>query len=332
MVLVLGCLGIAQALFLSIYLLTLKSGNRQANVFLGLVLIGLTIRIGKAVLLNHTHVGPWIRNIGISGFLMVGPSLWLYGRALFEKGANFTSAAYRHLVPFALYLVFSAIIPNNGSLASNVQYVLVQIHLVAYLALSWKLLYKAREAARGQLTSWYLGIVLGVSIIWLTYMGIFVGIIPLYLLGATSFSFLIYIFSFLLLKRHHFVLEKYAASEVDAQTSKQLVAQVRSLFENEAPFLDPETSLKSIAELLEIKPRLLSQAMNENEHMNFSEFVNQYRIKQAKLMLSDPSHAREKIATIAFDCGFGNVTSFNVAFKSVVKMTPSQYKKQYVSQ
>ena len=40
-------------------------------------------------------------------------------------------------------------------------------------------------------------------------------------------------------------------------------------------------------------------------------------------------YALEKIATIAYDCGFGNVTSFNLAFKAETKLTPSQYRTQY---
>ena len=64
---VLGCLGIVQALFLAIYLFTLKTGSRQANVFLGLMLLGLTLRIGKAVIFNYTFVPPWPRNAGYLG-------------------------------------------------------------------------------------------------------------------------------------------------------------------------------------------------------------------------------------------------------------------------
>lgn len=328
-VFVLGCLGIAQALFLTVYLLTLKTGNRRANVLLAFVLLGLTIRIGKAVIYNYTYVAPWPRNVGISGFLLVGPFLWFYGKTLLEKDKAFPTPNYAHLVPFALFLLFSPIIPNNGDLVSLTLYALVQLHLAFYLGLSWRLLYRNNRRGRNRLAPWYRNITLGVTLIWVLYVGIFTRLVPFYVLGATSFSFLIYIFSFLFLKKHHFVLEKYSNSPVNITESKKLVQQVRALFEAEETYLDCDTSLTLIAEKLAVKPRVLSQAINENEQTNFSEFVNRYRIERAKLLLVEPARKQDKIATIAFDSGFGNLTSFNVEFKARVKMTPSQYRKQF---
>ena len=323
-ILVLGSLGVAQALFLTVYLFTLKTGKRSANVFLGLLLLGLTVRIGKAVIFNHMYIGPWMRNMGISGFLLVGPALWFYGKTIFDKELI---KAGLHFVPFGLFLICSKIIPNDGSSAALLFYTAVLVHLAIYLVLSWTLYFNIRKSARIGLRTWYRGILIGTTLILLLYVGIFVRLVPLYLLGATAFSFLIYIFSFLFLKKHHFALEKYAQSNVNVEASRAIIKRVKTLFETESPYLETETSLKSIAQKLNTQPRYLSQAINEIEGANFSEFVNQYRVNHAKSLLEDPSRANDKIATIAFDCGFGNITSFNVAFKSIVKMTPSQYRK-----
>ena len=326
--LVLGCLGVAQALFLAIYLLTLKSGNRAANIFLALVLLGLTIRIGKAALFIYTDLGPWSRNLGISGFLLVGPAVWKYGQALFDKEKEFSRASLLHFAPFVLYAAFSKIIPNDGSPPAIFAYTSILIHLVFYLILSWALYIQINSKVRASIRSWYFGILIGTSSILILYTGFFIRVLPLYLLGPTAFSFLIYMFSFIFLKKHHLSLEKYAQSTVDITASRALVARVKEMFEIDAPYLDTDTSLNSIAKKLETQPRFLSQAINEVEQVNFSEFVNQYRVSHAKAMLRDPNRMQDKIATIAFDCGFGNLTSFNVAFKAHVNMTPSQYRKQ----
>ncbi len=328
-ILVLGFLGIAQALFLMIYLFSLKTGNRRANVLLGLVLLGLTIRIGKAVLLNHGPLEPWARNLGISGFLLVGPALWYYGRVLFNKTTAFTTVHSLHLLPFALSIAFCTLIPNNGSTASLAFYTTTLLHLGAYLVLSWALFYRVRGEARRALVSWYRNILLGVTLILVLYAGIFIGLVPLYLVGATAFSFLIYLFSFLFLKKHHFALEKYAQSEVNLGEAKKLVFRAQTLFKEEMPFLNPDTSLDAVAAMLDVKPRILSQAINEVEQKNFSEFVNAHRIAHARALLINPERRQDKIATIAFDSGFGNLTSFNVAFKSRLNLTPSQYRKQH---
>ncbi len=328
-ILVLGFLGIAQAVFLMVYLWTLKTGNRRANVLLGFVLLGLTIRIGKAVVLNHVPLAPWVRNLGISGFLLVGPALWYYGRTLFDKTKVFSAAHFAHIAPFVVYVVFSKLIPNNGSLASALFYVATLLHLAVYLGLSWGLCYRMKQVARSQLVGWYRNILIGVTLMLVLYAGIFAGLVPLYLIGATAFSFVIYLFSYLFLKRHQFALEKYAQSDVNLDESKQLVEKVRQLFKEETPYLDPDTSLDAVATMLAVRPRVLSQAINEVAQQNFSEFVNAYRVAHAEALLIHPERQRDKIATIAFDSGFGNITSFNTAFKSHLHLTPSQYRKQH---
>ena len=330
-ILVLGCLGVAQALFLSIYLFTLKSGNRTAHIFLGLALLGLTIRIGKAVIFNYMPIGPWIRNLGISGFLLTGPAIWYYGLHLFNLTKGYSTRTVLHFLPFALFALFSYFIPNDGSLAALLAYTSILVHLAVYVLLSWWLYSQVNTTARQGLRAWYRGILIGISLILILYIGIFVRLVPLYLLGATAFSFLIYLFSFIFLKKHHLALDKYAHSTVDVAASKNLVARLKTLFDTEAPYLDPDTSLQRIAEKLGTQPRFLSQAINEIEQVNFSEYVNQYRVARAKALLRDPNRVRDKIATIAFDCGFGNLTSFNLAFKANANMTPSQFRKQYAT-
>ena len=71
-ILVLSCLGLAQAIFLITYLLSLKKGNRLAHIVLALLILGLTVRIGKSVLNTYIILEAWQRNLGISAIL-----LWL---------------------------------------------------------------------------------------------------------------------------------------------------------------------------------------------------------------------------------------------------------------
>ncbi len=328
-ILVLSCLGVIQAFFLCFYLFTLKKGNKQANRFLAFVLLGLTIRIGKSVFHNYIDVDPRIRNLAIATILAVGPFLWFYGKALFDKQGVFSNRHYVHLIPFGLFVLGSPIIPNRGDLASYVAYGLVFLHLGIYLVACWRYVLKIRNNAAAQLIQWYQNIVIGVSLIWGLYVGIVMGIIPFYILGAISFSFLIYVFSYLLLKRHVFALEKYSSSTIDRGTSKKIHQKIKALLEDNQLYLDNDISLTSLAKQVTVTPRELSQVINENEQKNFSEFINHYRIKKAKSLLIDPDYSNEKIATIAYDCGFGNVTSFNLAFKAETEITPSQYRKQF---
>ncbi len=328
-ILVLSCLGLAQALFLCFYLFTLKKGNRKANTFLAFVLLGLTIRITKSVFNNYMVLDPWYRNLGISGILLSGPFLWFYGKALLNKNAVFSKLHYLHLIPFVLFVLCSKLIPNVKNFESYLSYGLVVFHLAIYLILSWTYIYKRRKVANPQLLKWYRTIVIGACLIWCFYLSNFIGFIPFYIGGAILYSILVYGFSYLLLKRHVFALEKYSKSTIDRTASKKLLQQVKEMFEDREVYLNPRISLQTIADKLSVTTRELSQVINENEQKNFSEFVNHYRIEKAKTLLINPNYALEKMATIAYDCGFGNVTSFNLAFKSETGRTPSQYKNQF---
>lgn len=262
--------------------------------------------------------------MGISGKLLAGPFLWLYGQALFEK-RTFVVQDYYHFIPFVATALLCWVLPNGADPLSYTIASLIFLHLAIYLALCWR--YIATRLPDSRLQPWYRNITLGVTCIWLLYACIFIGVIPVYILGAVIFSFLIYLFSFLLLQRHVFALEKYSRSSMSPDASRQLLDQVKELFETKQVYLESAITVKTVAGSLSTSPRELSQVINESAQMNFSEFVNQYRIAKAKELLADLQYEKEKIETIAYDCGFGTVTSFNIAFKAATQMTPSQYRK-----
>nr|WP_299382424.1 helix-turn-helix transcriptional regulator [Allomuricauda sp.] len=326
--LVLSCLGIAQAIFLVVYLLSIKTSGDPSPLYLALAILGLTMRIGKSIFNVYFDLEPWQRNLGLSGILLAGPFLWFYGRSLLGGKRNLAQTDYLHILPFLLFALGSYWIPNKGNPLSYTIYILVFAHLAIYIGISFRTFFQFKNKVHPQRTSWYRNLILGAGLIWLFYMGNLIGLFSFYIGGALFFSLLIYIFSFLFLQKHLFRLGKYNASTLNKTHSEDVVAQLRLLFEKEQPYLENEISLESIAAQLAVSPRVLSQAINENEQMNFSGFVNRYRIEKAKLLLSDPKHYNTKIVAIAYDCGFGNVTSFNLAFKAFTQLTPSAFRKE----
>lgn len=328
LILILASLGLAQGLFLSFYLFTLKKGNKKSNIFLALFLLGLTIRVGKSVLNHYIPLENWQNNIGISGILFAAPSLWFYGITLFEKNKSFSLKDYIHFVPFILFLFLIPFIPRKGNFESFWNYGIAVFHLLTYLILSWFILYKNRLKISKNIARWYRNILIGATLIWFHYVGNMFDFTIYYITGPIFYSFLIYAFSYLFLNRHKFNLLKYSSSNLNKNSSKVLFQKVKELFETEHPFLDDSLTLNIVSEKLNVKAREISQAINENTQQNFYEFVNQYRIEKAEVLLKDSKYASEKIATIAYESGFGNVTSFNVAFKKRTGLTPSVYRKR----
>ena len=70
----------------------------------------------------------------------------------------------------------------------------------------------------------------------------------------------------------------------------------------------------------------LSQIINEKFEKNYSGFINEYRVKEVMLMLSDPIKTKQfSIETIAKEAGFKNISSFNRIFKKYTGITPSVF-------
>lgn len=255
--------------------------------------------------------------------------LFFYGKAILTKQKKLTQKLLPHLVPFFLFVLLAGSIPNKHDLVSKLIYLLVFVHLAFYIGCSAYGLWQKKSATSPPIFVWYRNLVFGVALVCLFYIGHFFGWVPFYIGGAIFFSLLIYCFSFLLLKRHNFALEKYQASRLDTSETKQLVQKIKFLIEKERLYLDPKLSLEKVAEHMRTSARNVSRAINEHDGTNFSDFVNSFRIENAKVLLASPSHAHEKIASIAYDCGFGNVTSFNLAFKAATKHTPSSFRKTF---
>jgi AraC-like DNA-binding protein len=62
-------------------------------------------------------------------------------------------------------------------------------------------------------------------------------------------------------------------------------------------------------------------------HRNFADFLNSHRIEAAKRRLADPAEARTTIAVIAFDLGYGSLSTFNRAFRRATGSTPTVWRR-----
>jgi len=100
---------------------------------------------------------------------------------------------------------------------------------------------------------------------------------------------------------------------------------------SEKPFLDSELTLAGLAERLAVPPRQLSQAINGGLGRNFLDFVNGFRVEEAKHYLEDPQEKRS-ILDIALLAGFNSKSAFYTAFKRQTGQTPSAYRQSRLGQ
>jgi len=119
----------------------------------------------------------------------------------------------------------------------------------------------------------------------------------------------------------------YQKSSLDKATSELILRNLKKYMKNEQAYLDESLSLSKLAEQIDCTSNQLSQVINQETQSNFFTFVNTYRIEAVKVKLKDSKFDHYTILAIAFDCGFKSKASFNKIFKSVVGMTPSQFRK-----
>lgn len=81
--------------------------------------------------------------------------------------------------------------------------------------------------------------------------------------------------------------------------------------------------------MIGISVKELSQIINQEEQLNYSQFVSKYRIEETKYLLTSPSHSKFTITAIAYDSGFNSISSFNAQFKTRMNNTAISYRKNY---
>jgi len=91
-------------------------------------------------------------------------------------------------------------------------------------------------------------------------------------------------------------------------------------------YLDPKLTIDSLAENLNTNRTYISKVVNEAFNMNFNNFINSFRVKEAVRILSDKEYHDYTLENIATLAGFNNKTTFNTTFKKYTGITPSFFR------
>jgi len=91
-------------------------------------------------------------------------------------------------------------------------------------------------------------------------------------------------------------------------------------------YRDSSLGLESISKMLKISSNYLSQMVNKLSGSNFSDYVNSFRIEDAKAKLKDPNFANYTVLAIALESGFNSKSTFYNAFKKYTGISPKEYR------
>ena len=101
--------------------------------------------------------------------------------------------------------------------------------------------------------------------------------------------------------------------------------------DNEKLYLEPDLTLPVLADKVNCSINHLSQVVNSGFNMSFFDFLNSYRVREAKLILSDSYDRSKSILDVSFAVGFNSNSAFYAAFKKATGVTPAQFRRSIIS-
>jgi len=338
-----SALGVFNGLLLSIYLLFFAKQKTLSKYLLGALVLVLSIRIGKSVLLYFDRDLPKIYlQIGLSACLFIGPFLYFYLKTVLDELTKFPKK-WKWILGILLIgiLLIGAIRPYpNYPVFWNT----VVIHFIygtwlfAVIATGIELVPIAKKGSQDinsllPSDKWLLAIYLGNVLIATAFFLSFFGFsMAYYISGPLVFSFFLYVLAFGYFNAGWFEidtkkpLEKYVNKKIAPSEANKLLEQLDQLMKSTNIYTNPKLKLKEVATALNIPAHQLSQLLNDNLGKSYTTFINEYRIQAACKMLG--TNHQLSLEGIGYEVGFRSKSTFFTTFKKVMGLTPSKYQQQ----
>lgn len=336
-------LGVFNGLVIAAYFLFFKKVRTFASIMLGLLLLCLSVRVGKSVfLVFKPGLAKIYLQIGLSACFFIGPTLFYLIKAIREQIIEIPAYWIKN---FALHL---AIIVSVGVLFTYEEYPdFWGPYMIKFIYMQWFLYTFAtglkirdvfakvfiKHETLNLSERFQLLLFLGNTIILTSYvlslLNIFDGF---YISGPLSFTFILYISILFLLRREKmetFIFaaqDRYANKKIADEQATALVQKLERLLLEQALYKDPNLKLNDLSKKINISGHQLSQLLNDNLGKSFSTFINEYRINEAcKMIIEQPNLTLE---AIGYEVGFNSKSTFYTTFKKLKHTTPMIYKEK----
>lgn len=126
------------------------------------------------------------------------------------------------------------------------------------------------------------------------------------------------------------IIRRIPPKESEKLTSviKDIEHHLYKIMEVDEAFKEKTLTLTALALKLNIPAKDLSVFINKTYNMNFSEYLNHYRIEKVKCLLASPNSKKYTLIALAEEAGFKSKSAFYSTFKKHVNLTPNKYRDQ----
>ncbi|MFY0629614.1 MAG: helix-turn-helix transcriptional regulator [Flavobacteriaceae bacterium] len=300
----------------------------------------MAFRIGKSVMMNFgDNLEPIFIFAGLAFLLLIGPLLRWYVLGMTRPDFKLPKSFLTELIPFSLVFIMSFFITkelfeNNKiviiTLGSTLLF--IYLHFAFYIFISWRVLknieknYQEDTKTKSQkaVFDWLRLLIIGFIIIWFSYfLNVLDNEVP-YITGPIVYSLAVYFLSY---KAFQLKTTDMNGDVFKENDNTALFSEISKLIVDEKLYLESDLSLSKLGKLIGQSTQKTSSVINQYAKRNFNDFINYYRIQEAKKTLSNTENKKFTISSIAFDTGFSSLSSFNSAFKKFEGKTPSAYRK-----
>ncbi len=354
--------------FFIIALILGKQGKKKADYILAVWFLIFFLNFLSLFLLNLPDAGyqTWklvLFEFSEASIFLHGPLLFFYAHSLITKSTQIRTGQILHAIPFliGLSILFAGLVRGEEIPGStrNILLFTKMMSLLVYALVVLKMLHSHSNRVEDIFSNvekkhlrWLSILTWGVLVVWAVassslIVDRFTQVeIPQYggLFTNVALSLFVFVIGFFGVNQPSIFVEspegrikkeqgrkgkvKYEKSGLTIESAQLTHTRILEVMEEQKPFLEPELTLYSLSELLKIPPNHLSQAINSIEGKNFFDFINLYRINEAKKHIQSNEKDHLTLLGIAFEAGFNSKTSFNRAFKKHVGQTPSEYRKK----
>ena len=295
----------------------------------------------------------WLHQLNIPALYLMGPVLYLLSNFILVKDFKFKPAHLIHFISVIIavaavsYAVIQFPAANVGILGgyfynSITMYIGYggSLSLLGYIVLIWRLIHVNHVWSRSILKKEPSAVVI-TTFVFLFSIGRIADLMAIVTNKTRflEFSILIITFTIIFLFLINFRYpgfyqtlqeavekERQKRSYLNGLNLKRVDSELRSLMTDEELFLHSDLSLPLLAEKLRMTPHQLSEFLNHYLDMNFTTFVNRYRIEKAKTLLLE--NKKRTVLWIAYEVGFESKSAFNAAFLKIAGMSPTQFQRE----
>lgn len=119
-----------------------------------------------------------------------------------------------------------------------------------------------------------------------------------------------------------------AKDKTDEKLTDSAIQKVQLGMEVQKLFLKQNLNIDEFSKRINLPVKEVSAVINKHYGTNFFEFMNSYRVEEAKRLLGDSQHADMTVMDVLLHAGFNSKSAFHRFFNRLVGMSPTEYRKQ----